>query len=290
MINPSDMVLFAAVVRDGSFTKAAAHLGVTKQSVSERLAKLEEKLGVRLLERTTRRLRVTDAGGRYVERCQAIAAQIEEANREVQQQQVEPTGVLRVSAPRLYGRRFLGPVVSAFLGRYPKTRVELVLGDHRVHLIDDGFDLAIRMGALDDSTLAARKLGEGHVYLVASPRFLARAGNVTARSLPGLRTIGLKASETWSVRGDEVKVEPVLVVNDLELACEAAVAGAGVAQVPSIVCAEAVREKKLKLLLGAEPMMTRPVHVVFPSRKFLAARVRAFIDLLAERVEPMRPL
>ena len=112
MISPADMLLFAAIVREGSFTRAARQLGITKQTASERIGKLEERLGVRLLERTTRRLRVTDAGATYYERCAAIAAQIDEANSEVQQRQVEPVGLLRVSAPFLYGRRFLTPVVT----------------------------------------------------------------------------------------------------------------------------------------------------------------------------------
>ena len=115
MIEPADMLLFVAVVREGSFTAAAATLGITKQSVSERVNRLEQRLGVRLLERTTRSLRVTDAGARYYERCALISVQIEEANREVQRVQAEPVGLLRVSAPVLYGRRFLAPVIGDFL-------------------------------------------------------------------------------------------------------------------------------------------------------------------------------
>ena len=201
MISPADMLLFAAVVREGSFTRAARQLGITKQTASERIAKLEAGLGVRLLERTTRRLRATDAGTGYYERCALIAAQIDEANSEVQQRQAEPVGRLRVSAPVLYGRRFLAPLIADFLARYPRTRVEVVLSDRRVDLIEEGLDLAIRIGALDDSTLAARKLGEAHVYYVASPRFLAAHGAPTAAGLRGVRCIGMRAIETWKVDG-----------------------------------------------------------------------------------------
>src|SRR5262249_30591366 len=134
MISPSDMLLFAAVVREGSFTAAARKLGVTKQTTSERISNLEESLGVRLLERTTRRLRLTDSGAGYYDRCAAIAAQIDEANSEVQQLQAEPVGLLRVSSPTLYGRRYLAPVVFDFLSRFPKAQVEVVLADRRVHL------------------------------------------------------------------------------------------------------------------------------------------------------------
>lgn len=290
IIPPGDMLLFAAVVRHGGFTRAARHLGLTKQTVSERVARLEERLGVRLLERTTRRLRVTDAGGAYNERCAAIAAQIEEANSEVQRRQAEPVGLLRVSAPVLYGRRFLGPVVADYLGRYPKTRVEVLLADRRVNLVEEGFDLAIRIGALDDSSLAAKKLGEGHVYYVASPRFLSDHGAPTPSTLRAARNIGVQPFETWEVSGVKVKIEPALVVNDLEMACDAAIAGVGIARLPSLVCRDAVHDGRLRVLFGPEPAQLPAVYAVYPSRRYLAARVRIFIDALAALVEPMKPV
>ncbi len=290
MISPADMLLFAAVVREGSFTRAARQLGITKQTASERIAKLEAGLGVRLLERTTRRLRATDAGAGYSERCALIAAQIDEANSEVQQRQAEPVGRLRVSAPVLYGRRFLAPVIADFLGRYPRARVEVVLSDRRVDLIEEGLDLAIRIGALDDSTLAARKLGDAHVYYVASPRFLAAHGAPTAADLRGARCIGMRAFETWEVDGAPAKIEPVLVVNDLEVACEAAIAGAGIARLPSLVCREAVTDGRLRVLFGPASPMRRSVYAVYPSRRYLPAKVRLFVEALAALVAPMLPL
>lgn len=290
MVPPADMLLFAAVVREGSFTRAARQLGVTKQTVSERVARLEERLGARLLERTTRHLRLTDAGAGYYERCAAIAALIDEANDEVQRRQAEPTGLLRVSAPLLYGRRFLAPVVADYLRRYPRARVELVLADRRVNLIEEGFDLAIRIGPLDDSTLAARKLGEGHVYCVASPGFLARAGTPAPGDLRAARCIGVRSSETWQVGGAQAKITPVLVAGDLEVACEAAIAGVGIARLPALVCREAVMDGRLRVLFGPESALRRAVHVVYPSRQHLPAKVRVFVDALAALVEPMRPL
>jgi DNA-binding transcriptional LysR family regulator len=289
-ISPADMLLFAAVVREGSFTNAARRLGITKQTTSERIGKLEERLGVRLLERTTRRLRVTGPGATYYERCAAIATQVEEANAEVQRRQAEPVGLLRVSAPVLYGRRFLGPVLADYLGRHPEVRVELVLTDRNTELIEEGFDLAIRIGALHDSSLAARKLDEGHVYYVASPGFLARQGPPRPEELRFWRCVGVRPFEKWEVRGVASRIEPVLVVNDLEVACEAAVAGVGIARLPGIVCREAVREGRLRVLFGPEPAMRRAVHAVYPSRRHLPARVRLFVDALAALVKPMQPL
>lgn len=289
-ISPADMLLFAAVVREGGFTRAAAQLGITKQTVSERIAKLEERLGVRLLERTTRRLRVTDTGATYYERCAAIATQIDAANDEVRQRQAEPVGLLRVSAPVLYGRRFLAPVVAAFMQRHPKVSVEIVLADRRVDLVAEGLDLAIRIGALDDSSLTAKKLGEGHVYYVASPAHLAAHGPPTARTLRAARCIGTRPHETWDVEGERIKVEPILVVNDLEVACEAAVAGVGIARLPSLVCRDPVLDGRLRVIFPATSGAVRPVYAVFPSRQHLPPKVRLFVESLTELVDPMRPI
>lgn len=290
MGEPADMVLFAAVVREGSFTKAATRLGITKQTASERIGKLEARLGVRLLERTTRRLRVTEPGAIYYERCAAIATQIDEANAEVRRRQVEPVGLLRVTAPVLYGRRYLAPVVAHFLRRHPKVRIELVLADRRVDLIEEGFDLAIRVGPLDDSSLAFRKLGEGHAYVVASPALL-RAHPVTSVAhLRAAPAVGTRFVETWEVKGTRIEVEPTLVVNDLEAACDAAVAGVGVARVPAIVCREPVADGRLRVLFGPMPALLVSVYAVFPSRQYMAPKVRLFLEALAALVEPMEPL
>ncbi len=290
MISPADMMLFAAVVREESFTRAARQLGITKQTISERISKLEERLGVRLLERTTRRLRVTGPGATYYERCAAIAAQIDEANSEVQQRQAEPVGLLRVSSPVLYGRRYLTPVISEYLARHPRARVELVLADRHVHLLEEGLDVAIHIGPLDDSSLVARKLGEGPVHFVASPRFLSKYGTPSARELRSARCIGFSAFELWKAEGVTSRIEPVLTVNDLELACEAAIAGVGIARVPAILCRDAVRDGRLKVLFGPRPAMLRAIHVVYPSRLNLPAKVRLFVDALATLSEPMLPL
>ena len=290
MISPADMVLFAAVVREGSFTKAARRLGITKQTTSERIGKLEERLGVRLLERTTRSVKATEPGATYYERCAAIATQIEEANAEVQRRQAEPVGLLRVSAPVLYGRRFMAPVIADFLDRYPKVRIEVVLADRRIDLIEEGFDLAIRIGTLDDSSLVAQKLGEGHVYYVASPDFLAKHGMPRPEDLRSARCVGVQPFENWEVRGVASKIEPVLVVNDLEVACEAAVASVGIARLPAIVCREAVGAGRLRVLFGPEPALLRRVYAVYPSRRHFPAKVRLFLDALAALVKPMLPL
>jgi molybdate transport repressor ModE-like protein len=284
MISPSDMVLFAAVARAGSFTRAARELGVTKQTASERITRLEERLGARLLERTTRSLRLTETGARYAQRCTAIAAQVAEANDEAQQQQGEAVGLLRVSAPVLYGRRYLMPVMAAYLARHPKVRVEVVLSDRRVNFAEEAFDLAIRVGPLDDSSLTARKLSDAQVHCVASPTFLARHGTPKVKTLAAARCVGVRPHETWSLGTARVKIEPVLVVNDLELAYLAALEGVGIARLPELLSREAVRAGKLKVLFG--PTSTRAVYVVYPSRQFLPVKVRSFIEALTGASTP----
>jgi DNA-binding transcriptional LysR family regulator len=290
MIDPADMLLFVAVVREGSFTRAASALGLTKQSVSERVAKLERQLGVRLLARTTRTLRATDAGAAYYARASLIAAQIEEANREAQRAQSEPSGILRVSAPVLYGRRYMMPLLTELLEKYPKLRVDLVLADRRVSLIEEGFDLAIRVGELDDSTLNSKKIGDGYVYFIASPAYLKRHGRPhSALDLREAQCIATKPNESWEVSGKQVKIEPRIIVNDLESACDAALAGLGVARLPSLVCGEYVRAKRL-IALFEETAWRREIHAVYPSRQYLPPKVRIFLEALSANTALLEPL
>lgn len=150
--------------------------------------------------------------------------------------------------------------------------------------------MAIRIGELDDSSLSARKLGEAHTYHVASPTFLARHGLPTRQSLARDRCITMRRQEVWTIDGRDVKIDPVLVVNDLEVACEAAVAGVGIARVPGIVCGDAVSRGELVILSSMSAALVRPVYAVFPSRRHLSASVRAFLEILQELVRPMAPL
>jgi len=280
-IDPADMLLFARVVREGSFAAAARSHGVTRQSVSERMARLEAHLGVRLTERTTRSMRLTDAGALYHARCVALSALVREANAEVRGMQHEPAGLLRVSAPKIYGRRYLVPIVAAFLARYPRVRVELMLHDRRVNLVEEGFDLAIRVGELSESSMIARRLGTGRVHYVASPAFVAEH-DPQPHALADARCICLRAGEVWTLDGVEHRVDPVLVVNDLGMACDAAMAGVGIAQVPSFVDRDAVRAGRLQRLFASTPALERPIYAVFPSQRHLAPKVRHFVDAVAD--------
>lgn len=274
-----DMLLFAAVVREGGFTAAATVHGISKQSASDRIARLEARLGVRLLERTTRRVRPTEVGAAYYERCSRIAADVDEANLEVRSRQAEPTGLLRISAPYLFGRRFLGPIIAATLHQHPKVRVELVLSDRRTNLVEEGFDLAIRVGALDDSSYASRRLGNASVSVVATPRFLGSRPAPSLDNLAAMESVGIRAEEEWLVQGKRLRVRPKFVANDLEVASQATLASVGAAFLPELITREDLRTGRLVRVLGGAPVLV-PVHVLYPSRRFVSAKVRTFIDRL----------
>lgn len=282
-VDVADMFLFVAVVREGSFTAAARVLGVSKQQVSARVGRLEAALGVRLLERTTRSVRPTDAGQRYHARCVELEARVAEANEEARRLQAEPVGLLRVSAPTLFARRFLGPVVAAFRSRHPGLRIELALADRRVDLLEEGFDVAIRIGELGDSSLSARRLGLARAAFVASPAFLVGREQATVSTVGAWPWVGMRPVETWRCGERELRITPALVVPDLEVVCDAVVAGAGMARLPLLVCGEALAAGRLVEVLRGDGAPDIPVHVVYPSRQYLPARVRLFVDALVAR-------
>jgi DNA-binding transcriptional LysR family regulator len=277
---PDDMLVFTAVLRAGSFSRAADELGMTKQGVSARVVRLERALGVRLIERTTRKLRATDAGSVYFERCQSIATQIDEANDAARERQSEPVGVLRVASPTLYGRRFLTPVIARYVSRYPRVQVAITLTNRPVDLIGDGFDLAIQVGRLKDSNFTARRLGDARLYYVASAEYLAAHGAPAAMDLPDARCLGFRSVEEWRVGEHRVRIAPVVAINDVEAICDLAIAGAGIAQLPDFVCDEAIRDGRLVRLYAEANVSVRQISVLYPSRQFLAARVERFLDVL----------
>jgi DNA-binding transcriptional LysR family regulator len=287
-VRPDDMLVFAAVVRAESFSQAAIVLGLTKQRVSERIARLESALQVRLLERTTRRLRLTDTGAVYFEHCRSLAAQIDEANAIARAQQTEPIGQLRVASPLLFGRRFLAPVLREYLARYPGVQVDVTLTNRAVDLIADRFDVAIQVGRLKDSNHIVRRLGDGAVHIVASPKFLSVHGTPTVATLGATRCLSLRRDDAWRVEDALVPITPALIVNDLDVLCDLAIAGAGMAQLPALLCDDAIADGRLVRVFPDARVPMRPVSVVYPSRAFLPARVTRFVELLIAEAAVLR--
>jgi DNA-binding transcriptional LysR family regulator len=289
MLNLDELLVFVRVVQAGSFTAAAGVLDMPKSSVSRRVAELEERIGARLLQRTTRKLHLTEVGSAYFERAARVVADAEEAEQAVSSMQAEPRGKLRVTAPLSFG--MIGPTLSEYLSRYPEVQVEMSCTDRRVDLIEEGYDLAIRVGALGDSTYIARSLGTLRHFLVASPAYLKKRGvpktpHDLAKHDHILFTSGARG---WTLRrGSEVV--PVLVrsrlaVNDFDIVLAGALAGMGVASMPELVCSAAIRDRRLCEVLPEWSAARSPVHAIYPSGRHLSPKVKSFVDLVAERLE-----
>jgi DNA-binding transcriptional LysR family regulator len=288
----NEMLVFARVVQVGSFTTAAAMLGMPKSTVSRKVSELEERLKSRLLQRTTRKLSLTDAGRTYYDYCARIVSEVEEAERAVSRMQETPRGLLRVSAP--VNVDFLGPILSDFLQRYPEVRLELLCTARAVDLVEESFDVAIRAGALADSTLIARTLGSSPWHIVATPAYLKKRGR--PRSPEDLKKhdclffgAGRNPVDLRLENGDmsaQVALFARMIVSDWEILQEVATAGLGVALLPVFQSVKDLRAGRLKRVLPHWNPPSTPVHVVYPSSRHLSPIVKTFVDHVQERMTP----
>lgn len=279
-----ELAVFVAIVDGGSLVNASRRLRRSPPAVTRALSALEDRIGLRLVERTTRRLAPTEAGSALADRARTLLANYDEALLGVARAPVR--GVLRITAPVQFGRRHVAPIVSAFLNEYPEVRVELSLNDRNLDLIEEGLDLAVRIGALADSSLVARQVGSVRRVVVASPEYLARRGvPLTPPDLAAHDTIfGMARSSAreWrfgpSARGAIVRLSPRLLVDDVEAQLQAAQAGRGIARPLSYQVREQLAAGSLiRLLQDFEPQPL-PVQLVTPSRGYMAPKIRAFID------------
>ena len=284
------MQAFISVADLGGFAPAARKLGLSPSGVTRLIAALEEHLGARLLQRTTRSVALTDAGARYLERAKRILADVEEAEASVQDERTRPSGRLVVSAPVGFGRLHVSPVMSEYLKRYAEVSGELRLADRMINLVEDGVDLAVRIGHLADSSLVARHVGEMRRIVVASPGYLKSHGEPkTPEAIASHQTIqfgGATASPDWRfVRdGKEVRFAPVprLTTNSADAAIGYAVRGGGLTRVLAYQAADAIKAGRLKILLAKFEPAPLPIHIVYPTSRLLSAKVRTFIDLVVE--------
>lgn len=289
-----DMVAFIKVVEARSFTAAGARLGLSKSVVSRRIAELEDRLGARLLNRTTRKLSLTEIGQAFYERCARIVADVEEAERAVGDLHGAPRGRLRLNAPVSFGRLHLAAAIVAFIERYPAIEIDVDLNDRYVDLLEDGYDLAVRVGRLRDSSLVARKLAPSRRAVVASPAYLERCGvPETPLDLAHhncLLYTNIPTAEQWQFAdGDEafsVKVTGPMRANNGDLACAAAVAGMGIAVLPTFLCGAALATGDLVALDLPLKTTETGVYAVYPQNRHLSSKVRAFVDFLAARFGP----
>ena len=283
------MALFARVVETGSFSRAAEGLALTQPTASKCIAALERRLGVRLLERSTRRLRPTDAGLDFYERCRRLLAEADEVESSVRAGARAAVGRIRVAAPMGFGRMHVVPVVNRFLAAHPEASIDLVMNDRFVDLVEEGVDLSIRIANRDDPLLPARALGETPRVLVASPAYLAAHGlPASPADLARHRFVVYAYFEAPELiplsgpAGDEtLRVEPCLRVNNAEAMRAAALAGIGIAPLPVWCVADELAHDALRVVLPEWRLPTSRVYAAYSSARYLPARVRLFIDFLA---------
>ena len=292
MDNLADIAVFVRVVERGSFTLAAEELGLSRAVVSKYLSRLESRLGARLLHRTTRRLSLTEAGAALFEASRGAIERIEEAQSAVARFQSEPRGALRVSAPMSFGILHLGEPMAQFTGDYPGVSVELRLDDRYVNLVEEGFDVAIRIGVLRDSTLVARKLSVTRSIACAAPGYLAEKGepqvpeDLAAHDC--LLYTYLSAGNVWRFTAPDGREIPVAISgsvranNGLVLAAAAA-AGRGIAILPSFYLGASLREGKLRRILAEYRLPELGIYAVYPQTAHVPPKVRVFVDFLARR-------
>jgi DNA-binding transcriptional LysR family regulator len=287
------MAAFVAVADLQGFAPAARKLGVSASAVTRLVAALEERLGARLLQRTTRSVTLTDVGARYLERARRILADVDEAEDAAQAERTQPSGRLVVSAPVGFGRIHVTPLMSVYLQRYPDVSGELRLTDRMINLVEDGVDAAVRIGHLADSSLVARHVGSMRRIVVASPDYLARRGQPKKpQDIASHDTIqfgGIAASPEWRFmqNGEDIRVAhtPRFTTNIADAAIWHAEHGGGLTCVLAYQAAEALAAGRLKVVLAKFERPAIPIHIVYATSRLLSAKVRVFIDLATEICE-----
>ena len=289
------MAVFARVVDSGGISAAARDLRLSKSAVSKQLAALEDRLGARLLHRTTRRMSLTEAGTGFLEHCRRVVAEAEAAENAVGALQAEPRGVLRVNAPMTFGTMHLAVAIPDFMAQFPQVAVDLSLNDRMVDLVEEGFDVAVRIARLADSSLVARKLAPARRVMVAAPSYLDRRGrprilaDLTEHDV--LSYSYVSASEEWRFVGpsgeESVRVEGHLRANNGEILLAACLAGTGIAALPTFISGPCLRAGSLVRVLPDYESAAFGIHAVWPANRHLSAKVRSFVDFLAQRFGPV---
>jgi DNA-binding transcriptional LysR family regulator len=288
--------VFAQVVESMSFVRAAERLDLSTTAVSRHVAELEDHLRTRLLQRTTRRISLTETGRAFHERCVQILAELDEAEREAAQEAAAPRGTLRLTTSINFGTHQVTPAIALFLARHPQVKFDVSLSDRIVDIIEEGFDLAIRIGGTGAQNLVARKLGETRLMACAAPAYLARHGAPAAPDdlvRHNCLTYEYALQDAWTFRDEKgrdrtVRVAGSLNSNNGDLNVAAAVQGVGITLEPDFIVGAELKNGTLVRVLEPFEAPALPIYAVYPSRRFLPAKVRAFVDFLAERFTGMK--
>jgi DNA-binding transcriptional LysR family regulator len=286
------VVSFARVVELGNFSRAAERLGLSTSAVSRQVAELEQHLDVRLLNRTTRRLSLTEAGQAYYERCVQLLADLDEADASVRPATIVPKGQLRLTCGVTFGERYLAPAIADFSAAHPQLTFDLDLSDRAVDLVEEGFDLALRIGSLGAQAMVARRIGWTQLICCASPDYLRRRG---APQTPEellqhdcLAYTYVASPNAWTFETPDGERRTVRIptrhrANSGRMLTSLAAAGMGIALEPDFIVAPEVRSGELVPVLTGFPSPRSPIAAVYPSRRHLSAKVRAFVDYLVKR-------
>jgi DNA-binding transcriptional LysR family regulator len=285
----TSMKVFAAVVDTGSFAAASDRLDMSRAMTSKYVAHLEEHLGTRLLQRTTRKLTLTESGATYYERCVQILADISEAEEGALHLTEAPRGTLRLTMPVSFGILHMGPVMADYMKQYPEVKIDLLLTDRRVDLLEEGLDLAVRIGSLPESGLIAKKIATDRLAFCASPDYLKQNGTPrTPAELAQHNCLSYSYAATgdeWRMNGPDgahsVKVSGSLRATNGDMVKLAALGGVGVVRQPTFLIGEDLRAGRLVEILTEYTSSELGIYAVYPSRKHLSAKVRTFVDFIA---------
>ena len=294
----TEMEAFATVVDQGGFTDAAKKMGISKSAVSKHVSSLEARLGARLLNRTTRRVSPTEIGLAYYDRARRVLNDAGEADALVTSMQSAPSGLLRISVATDFGVNHLSPVLGDFLQEFPDITVNMVLNNRYVELISEGFDMAVRIGELEDSTLRARKLSETTKRMIASPEYFEKYGrpekidDLNEHKL--LHYSNASNGSVWKLTAPsgekrQVRTAGWLTVNDGQSLLNAAISGLGIAYLPSFLYADALAQGLVEVAIPELPGETQGIYAVYPPGRFTQPKVRAFIDFLVHSFNSKGP-
>lgn len=286
----NSMTIFAEVVKQSGFTAAAEKIGLSRAQLSKSVMQLEAHLGTRLLNRTTRRISLTETGRIYYERCQTILNDIDELECLASEQTAKPSGTLTISVPTSFGIFHLNQLIPAYLKRYPNVQISLSLTDRVIDVVDEGFDLALRISILEDSSLIARRIAPCKLVMSASPEYIKQYGQPeTPQDLHRHQCLIYTNSArpgVWNLQGkngaQSIVVKGALRADNGDALKEAAIAGLGIALLPTFIVGPDLCQGKLQQVLPDYCPADLSIYAVFPSRRYLSAKVRTFIDFLTE--------
>ncbi|MBE8233019.1 MAG: LysR family transcriptional regulator [Endozoicomonadaceae bacterium] len=291
----SAMKLYCQIVDVGQLSIAADQLNLSKGAVSKQLAKLEAHLGGRLLNRTTRRLSPTEAGIAFYERAKLILESVDEAECVVTGLTAEPRGTLKITAPMSFGLQHLGTLLAKYQQKYPKVNIDISLHDRQIDLLEEGYDLALRIATLKDSSLIVRRLAPCHIVMCASPAYLQQYGEPkTPNDLKNHQCLLYTYSDSvnyWTLENTigkkkHIPITGSLTANNGNLICNAMLKGMGIAHLPTFIVGDALRKGTAKIIMSDWHLKKQDISLLYPSSKHLSAKVRAFVDLAVEHFQP----